>query len=96
MSDLRFEKLGNHDFAVYLSGFADAIGKAGQVGEECWFQARADLGGGTCWAATMEGAVRAWAVSETQKKQLQRLIIAEMIYALCNPLPTIDDGGEED
>lgn len=98
MNDLRFEKLGVCDFAVYLSGFADAIGKAGQIGKECWFQPRDDLGGGVCWAATMAGAVRAWAISEIQRKQLQRLIIAEMIYGICNPLPTVceEDTNHED
>lgn len=89
---MRFEKLGLHDYAVYVNGFTDAIGKAGQIGDDCWFQARADLGGGITWEKTMIDAVRAWATArqrtQLQKEQLRQLIERERLFALLSPLPT--------
>ena len=58
---IRFEKTGKHDFAVYVKGESDAIGKAGVIGADCWFLARADLGGEIAWGVTMTEAVVLWA-----------------------------------
>lgn len=58
---VRFEKLGKYDFAVYVKGESDAIGKAGVIGTDCWFLARADLGGDIAWGVTMLEAVALWA-----------------------------------
>ena len=84
---IRFEKLGKHDFAVYVTGESDAIGKAGVLCGEAWFQARASLGGGLAWEKTMLDAVKAWARAELQIKRLRRLILQEMTLAPLLQLP---------
>lgn len=75
---VRFEKLGHHDYAVYVKGETDAIGKAGMLCGEAWFLAKASLGGGLAWEKTMLDAVKAWARHEQQSKRLRRLILLEM------------------
>ena len=89
---MRFEKLGWHDYAVYVDGFADCIGKAGKIGDDCWFQARADLGGAVVWDRTMRDAVRTWALerqrAQQRQKQVRQRIDKEKISALLAPLPT--------
>ena len=84
---IRFEKLGHHDYAVYVKGEADAIGKAGMLCGEAWFKARASLGGGLAWEKTMLDAVKAWARAELQTKRLRRLILREMTLAPLLQLP---------
>lgn len=84
---IRFEKLGHHDFAVYVKGECDAIGKAGMLCGEAWFKARASLGGGLAWEKTMLDAVKAWARAELQNKRLRRLILQEMTLAPLLQLP---------
>lgn len=82
MSKIRFERLSDHDFAVYVAGFADAIGKAGKIGDDCWFKARSDLGGTIAWEKTMYDAVMTWAVRASRRKLLHRLILREMFLAM--------------
>ena len=82
MNKIRFERLSEHDFAVYVAGFADAIGKAGKIGDDCWFKARSDLGGAIAWEKTMLDAVKEWAVRASRRKLLHRLILREMFIAM--------------
>ena len=84
---IRFEKLGRWDYAVYVDGERDAIGKAGMVCGDAWFLARESLGGGIVWDKTMLGAVKAWARKELRKKQLRKLILQEMALAMLMSLP---------
>ena len=93
---IRFEKLGHHDYAVYVKGEADAIGKAGVLCGEAWFMAKASLGGGLTWEKTMLDAVKAWARAELKINRLRRLILAEMLYAVEHPLPMEEDEEEDD
>lgn len=92
---VRFEKLGHHDYAVYVKGEADAIGKAGMLCGEAWFKARASLGGGLVWEKTMLDAVMAWARSELRVKRLRRLILQEMTLAPLLQLPMERGEGDE-
>lgn len=92
---IRFEKLGHHDYAVYVKGEADAIGKAGVLCGEAWFMARASLGGGLAWEKTMIDAVKAWARAELEVKRLRRLILREMTLAPLLQLP-IERGEDDD
>ena len=91
---IRFEKLGHHDYAVYVKGEADAIGKAGMLCGEAWFKARASLGGGLAWDKTMLTAVQAWARAELQAKRLRRLILQEYVLAPAFQLP-VERGEDE-
>ena len=88
---IRFEKLGTHDFAVYVTGESDAIGKSGTIGDDSWFMARADLGGGIFWEKTMLAAVAAWAAHGVLKQKVQQLIKREMILARLMPLPGVEE-----
>lgn len=78
---IRFERLGKHDYAVYVKGEQDAIGKAGKLCDDCWFVARASLGGGMAWEKTMLDAVKAWAATQLRNARLKRLIEREMFVA---------------
>ena len=92
---IRFEKLGHHDFAVYVKGESDAIGKAGVLCGEAWFKARASLGGGLAWEKTMLEAVKAWAREELQTKRLRRLILQEMALAPLLQMPMMEEDEDE-
>lgn len=92
---IRFEKLGVHDYAVYVKGEPDAIGKSGSLCGECWFLARADLGGGIAWEKTMLDAVKAWARNELQARRLRRLILQEMVLAPLLQLPMEEEENED-
>lgn len=76
---IRFEKLGFHDYAVYVTGEPDAIGKAGTLCGESWFLARQSLGGALVWEKTMLDAVKAWAMTQLRRKRLRELIKKEMV-----------------
>lgn len=93
---MRFEKLGKYDYAVYVDGFSDCIGKAGKIGDDCWFQARADLGGEVFWEMTMLDAVGAWARAQKQRQEYRLKIEREMLLALIAPLPTERYDTEDD
>ncbi len=90
---IRFEKLGKYDYAVYVKGEQDAIGKAGELCGEAWFLARASLGGGLAWDKTMLDAVKAWARDQQQIKRLRRLILLEMASV---PMPHDEEEKEEE
>lgn len=79
---LRFEKLGLYDYAVYVDGEADAIGKAGILCGESWFLARKDLGGALTWGKTMNEAVSFWAENQLRCIQLRKRIKREAKIAI--------------
>ena len=70
---LRFEKLGKHDYAVYLDGESDAVGKAGMLCGEAWFLARESLGNGIAWGKTMTEAVAFWAFTQLRERRLREI-----------------------
>ena len=92
---VRFERLGKFDYAVYVKGEADAIGKAGTLDGESWFLPRASLGGEITWEKTMLDAVKAWARHELQAKRLRRLILQEMAFAPVLQLPMVEEEEDE-
>ena len=92
---IRFEKLGRWDYAVYVDGERDAIGKAGMVCGDAWFLARESLGGGIVWDKTMLAAVKAWAIGEMRKRYLRRKILQEMALAKMMQLPKVKEEDNE-
>ena len=92
---IRFERLGFEDFAVYVSGEADAIGKAGVLCGESWFLARPSLGGGLAWEETMFDAVQSWARTRLRQTQLRRLILREVALSALQ-YQSVERGDEDE